>query len=151
MNPIVHFEIPAKDMGRAKEFYSKLFGWNINTFEGEAAANESYMTVETTKEPTCLGGGILPKMQEGHNITIYIGVDSVDEYSKKVEELGGKVCCPKMAVPKMGYFVCCIDTEENPFAIWEEDKNAELTKEQLEFQKKECPPEDCSCCSATCQ
>ena len=38
MNPIVHFEIPAKDMKRAKEFYGKLFGWKIEAFDGDTAA-----------------------------------------------------------------------------------------------------------------
>lgn len=133
MNQIVHFEIPAKDMNRAKEFYNKLFGWKIEKFQGDTPVNEKYMMVETSKEPSTLNGGILPKMQENHNITIYIGVSSVDEYAKKVEELGGRVTVPKMAVPKMGYFVCCLDTEGNPFAIWEEDKNAESTKEQMEL------------------
>jgi hypothetical protein len=28
------------------------------------------------------------------------------------------------AVPGMGYFVLCIDTENNPFAIWETNENA---------------------------
>ena len=31
-NPIVHFEIPADDTERAKDFYAKTFGWEINKF-----------------------------------------------------------------------------------------------------------------------
>lgn len=136
MNPIVHFEIPAKDMDRAREFYSKLFGWEINAFEGETAAKEKYYNIETSKEPVVICGGILPRMQEGHTITIYVGVDSVDKYSEKVKELGGEVCVSKMAVPGMGWFACCVDTEGNTFAIWEEDKKAELTQEQKEWIEK---------------
>ena len=29
MNPVVHFEMPASNMERAKAFYEKVFGWNI--------------------------------------------------------------------------------------------------------------------------
>jgi uncharacterized protein len=41
-----------------------------------------------------------------------------------VENLGGKVIAPKHAVPRMGYFVLCIDTENNAFAIWETNEKA---------------------------
>lgn len=30
MATIVHFDVPAKDMNRAKEFYETLFGWKID-------------------------------------------------------------------------------------------------------------------------
>ena len=29
MDPVVHFEMPAKDKKRVSDFYSKVFGWNI--------------------------------------------------------------------------------------------------------------------------
>lgn len=144
MNPIVHFEIPARDMERAKKFYSDIFGWNISKFEGDTACNENYYNIEQSKDPIKLCGGMLPKMSECHNITIYIGVSSVDDYAKKVEEGGGKICVPKMAVPGMGYFVCCIDTEGNSFAIWEEDKDAKPTEEQIKFSEKN-EKGTCSC------
>ena len=60
----------------------------------------------------------------GTHITNYIGVDSVDEYSSKVEKLGGRLFAAKHAVPGMGYFALCSDTENNVFAIWESDENA---------------------------
>ena len=31
-NPIMHFEIPADDIARAKAFYEKTFGWKITAF-----------------------------------------------------------------------------------------------------------------------
>ena len=42
----------------------------------------------------------------------------------KAEKLGGKICVPKTAVPQMGYFAICQDTENNTFAIWERNQNA---------------------------
>ena len=59
-----------------------------------------------------------------HHITNYIGVDSVDEYSPTVEDLGGKVFASKPLVPGMGYFALSSDTENNVFAIWESDESA---------------------------
>ena len=37
---------------------------------------------------------------------------------------GGKILASKKAVPGMGYFALCLDTENNAFAIWEVDDNA---------------------------
>jgi predicted enzyme related to lactoylglutathione lyase len=30
MNPVVHFEMPAKDNKRVADFYTKAFGWKMN-------------------------------------------------------------------------------------------------------------------------
>ena len=116
MPSIVHFEVPADDVQRAKTFYSNLFGWKIEGIPGM-----DYMVIDTYGAP---GGGMMKRMHPDHKITAYIGVPSVDEYTAKVEKLGGKIIVPKMAAPSMGYFVICMDTENNAFGIWEADHNA---------------------------
>ena len=52
-------------------------------------------------------------------IMIYVGVDSVTEYSNKVERLGGRVIKQKTDVPGYGWFAICTDTENNGFALWD--------------------------------
>ena len=116
MSSIVHFEIPADDLQRAKAFYSDLFGWKIEGFQGM-----DYMMIDVFGAP---GGGMMKRMHPDQLITQYIGVTSVDEYAAKVEKLGGKILVPKKAVPGMGYFVICMDTENNTFGIWEMDLQA---------------------------
>ncbi len=116
MSGIVHFEIPADDIQRAKTFYSKLFGWKIEGMQGM-----DYNMIDVFGAP---GGGMMKRMHPEQQIINYIGVPSVDEYSAKVEKLGGKIIVPKKAVPGMGYFVICIDTENNDFGIWEIDPKA---------------------------
>ena len=59
------------------------------------------------------GGGMMKKMNPDHQITNYMGVPSVDEYPTRVEKLGDKVVVPKTAVPSMGYFVICLDSDNN--------------------------------------
>ena len=49
-------------------------------------------------------------------------VPSVDEYSNKVKELGGKVLLPKTEIIGYGFFAVCMDTENNAFALWESKK-----------------------------
>ncbi len=38
--------------------------------------------------------------------------------------LGGKVHVQKTAVPQMGYFAICEDTEKNVFGLWERSDDA---------------------------
>jgi len=53
-----------------------------------------------------------------------VGVPSVEQAAAKVEKLDGRICMPKTAVPQMGYFVVCNDTENNTFALWETNESA---------------------------
>ena len=118
MSTVVHFEIPADDLGRAKNFYSTLFGWEIN----QVPEMEYWMI--TTSGEKAIGGGMMNRQDPHQQITNYIDVSSVDEYAAKIEKLGGKIVVPKMAVPGMGYYAVCLDTENNAFGLWEDDKNA---------------------------
>ena len=135
MPTIVHFEIPANDIERAKKFYNDLFGWKIEKWPGtddsqltSAATGQpmEYWLITTTddKGNKALGGGMMKRQMPEHKVTNYIGVKSIDEYKSKVEKLGGKVLAPKHTVPGMGYFALCLDTENNPFAIWESNESA---------------------------
>ena len=63
------------------------------------------------------GGGMMKRLHPEHQVTNYIDVKSIDEYSSKIQKIGGKVVVPKMAVPKMGYLAICLDTENNTFGI----------------------------------
>ncbi|HET6730950.1 MAG TPA: VOC family protein [Nitrososphaeraceae archaeon] len=129
MPTIVHFEIPSDDIERSKKFYNELFGWNIEKWPGSEAMPEGmeYWMITTTddKGNKALTGGMMKrKMPEQQGITNYINVKSVQEYSAKVEQLGGKVKIPKSPVPGMGYFAICTDTENNTFAVWESNETA---------------------------
>jgi predicted enzyme related to lactoylglutathione lyase len=122
---IIHFEIPAEDLERLKKFYSQLFGWKIEKAPGPM---DYWMiqTVPVNKQgwPIRPGvnGGMMKKQHSEHKVTNYILVESVDEYSKKIEKLGGKITVPKMEVPGMGWWAMAIDPEGNHFAIWEETR-----------------------------
>jgi predicted enzyme related to lactoylglutathione lyase len=117
---IVWFEIPADNPERARKFYSSLFGWDINAFPHMS----DYWHINTGGEDASPDGGLLPRKHPGQGITNYVSVASVVEAAKKVEQLGGKICVAKTAVPGMGWFVICQDTEQNTFALWQVDQNA---------------------------
>ena len=117
---IVWFEIPADKPERAKEFYGKLFGWKINPLPGMP----EYQHVDTGGADASPDGGLMKRMYPDHTITNYINVPSVTKFMAKVKKLGGTICRPKTAVPGMGYFATCQDTENNTFAIWEMNPKA---------------------------
>jgi len=85
-----------------------------------------YWTINTTddKGNKGVGGGMMKRMRPEHHITNYVDVKSVDEYSLKIEILGGKIIVPKTPVPGAGYFATCLDTEGKNFGIFEVNTNA---------------------------
>ena len=117
---IVWFEIPADNPDRARKFYSNLFGWKIEKFPGV----EDYWHIDTGGGDDTPDGGLMTRKYPQQPITNYVAVSSVDQCAVKVEKLGGKICMAKSAVPQMGYFVVCQDTENNTFALWEHNPNA---------------------------
>ena len=115
----VHFEIPAADVERAKTFYQELFGWQISLAQGY----EDYWFIQTGDEHD-LVGGLMKRQAPDQGPVSYVQVESVADYAAKVEEMGGKVIVPKSPVPGMGWFVHCLDSEGNAFALWEDDSSA---------------------------
>lgn len=117
MPALIHFEIPVDDAERATKFYKDLFGWKIESF----APGMEYWMIDTKEG---INGGMMKRQRPDHKITDYFGVPSILESSAMVEKLGGKVLMPKTAIPKMGYFAVCMDTEGNVFGLYEDDPKA---------------------------
>jgi predicted enzyme related to lactoylglutathione lyase len=105
---IVWFELPAKDTKRAQDFYSRLFGWTFEPYEGPA---EYHFASEA-------GGAIMPASSGAKGPVVYFGVDDIEAATKRVRELGGTVG-GRRELPNMGVYVHCEDTESNPFSLWQ--------------------------------
>jgi len=121
MSAIVHFDVPAEDIERAKKFYSVLFGWKFESFP-----DMQYNLITTTNVDGTpgVGGGMGKRMEPSQRMINYFGVSSIDAAMKQVKSLGGKVLTEKMAVPGMGFLASCKDTEGNMFGLWEENTQA---------------------------
>jgi hypothetical protein len=117
---ITWFEIPADNPERAKAFYSSLFDWNISPFPGGG----EYWHIDTGGADDTPDGALKRRKQPQEPVVNYVSVDSVDKFADKIAKLGGKICMTKTAVPQMGYFAVCQDTEGNAFGIWQSDANA---------------------------
>ena len=117
---IVHFEIPADDVEKLRKFYSNLFGWKIEKMPGPmeyfgiqtVPVNDEGMPVRPG-----VNGGMMKRQNPDHKPVNYVAVESVDEYVKKIEALGGRVIVPKMEVPGIGWWASALDPEGNQFAI----------------------------------
>lgn len=121
MSAIVHFDVPAEDVERAKKFYAALFDWKFQSFP-----EMQYNLITTTNLDGTpgVGGGLGKRMDPSQRMTNYFGVPSIDTAMKQVSELGGKLISGKMAVPGMGFLANCMDTEGNAFGLWEENAQA---------------------------
>jgi predicted enzyme related to lactoylglutathione lyase len=91
-SPLVHIEVVGKDGKKLQEFFTGLFGWEINA--------DNPMNYGVFNLSDQVGGGIgpAPEGYDGH-ATFYIGVDDVAAALKKAESLGGKTVMEASAVP----------------------------------------------------
>jgi uncharacterized protein len=125
MDKVVHFEITADDVGRAKEFYASSFGWNLQDVDmGNGATYTTVTTVPVDErmmptEPGAINGGLMKRSSETPSPVITVGVDSVDDALKRVEAAGGSVITPRTEIPGMGAFAYFTDTEGNTLGLWE--------------------------------
>ena len=112
---LVHFELPAADAARAREFWSGLFGWSFG--DPEMAGIEYWMT-QTGEEP---GRRDLPVAQASERGPIvYFDTDDIDASLEQVRALGGRAE-EKLPIPHVGWFAHCSDTEGNDFGLFQSD------------------------------
>ena len=124
---IIHFEIPANNPEKLSQFYSNLFGWKIE--KTSTPETGDYWSIETRagtaqnmeKSMTTAGvnGGMMKRMDANQKPVNYIVVESVDDFSKKLQDLGGKIIIPKTPIPKMGAFAVGLDPEGNQVGLFE--------------------------------
>lgn len=119
MNPVIHFEMPAQDMGRVRGFYESAFGWQITQLGPEMGGVALAFTVETdeaTRMPSkrgAINGDFFERTSSDEQIRLTILVDDIRDAVKRVEAAGGKVLGEPVELPGVGLFVSFADTEGN--------------------------------------
>ena len=91
-NPVVHFEIIAKDQEKAAAFYKAMFNWNINVIP-----QVGYGMVDTDANGSGISGGI-GSGDEGW-VTVYVEVPNAQAALDKAVSLGCAVVRPVMSIP----------------------------------------------------
>lgn len=120
---VIHFEIPANNIEKLKDFYEKLFDWKIIH---SPAGGMDYWVIQTVPtdnkgmplRPGVNGGMFARKPEQEHLRTVnYITVEDIDKYLVKLSELGGKMLMPKQEVPTVGFIALAIDPDGNEFGL----------------------------------
>jgi predicted enzyme related to lactoylglutathione lyase len=123
MRSVVHFEIPADDVARAKEFYRSVFDWQMQDMpEMNYTVVRTTEVDESTQMPTTAGsinGGLMSRSTETPAPVLTIDVESVDQALKQVEAAGGRVVRERTEIPGMGAFAYFTDPEGNTLGLWE--------------------------------
>lgn len=99
-------ELVTGDAEKAKEFYTKLVGWDTQSWPGE-------MPYTVFKAGDKQVGGMMQITPEMGDLPphwmAYVAVEDVDKLAGQVEGLGGKIIVPPTDVPGVGRFVTVED------------------------------------------
>jgi predicted enzyme related to lactoylglutathione lyase len=130
MSRVVHFEIQADDVERAKAFYAAAFGWEFADY-GEFTGTTYWGVVTGPDDQPGINGGLLqrpapaPGAGQGPNAFVCtMGVEDYDATERRILDAGGQVALPKMALTGMAWQGYYLDTEGNTFGIHQADPEA---------------------------
>ncbi len=120
MNKVIHFEIPCDDPQKTMKFFEDVFDWSFQNF-----GTEDYWSV-VTGDPKAPGinGGLMKKRDPNQPVANSIEVENLDQCMLKVEQAGGHIVVPKMAVPTLGWLAYFKDPDGNIHGMFENDTTA---------------------------
>ena len=118
-NSVVHFEIFASDVERARQFYENVFGW---TFEA-GGPPDFYLIATGPKSDPGLTQGLIAKRKgpaaqgplNAYRVTIT--VKSVADTMALVKKAGGQLRSAVIDIPQVGKVAEITDTEDNVVCI----------------------------------
>lgn len=113
-DPVVHFEIGTKVGEQTRAFYSELFDWDIHV------DGTGYGMVDTRSESGIRGGIMQVPRPVPPYVTFYVGVDDLDKYLRRAEELGGSMVLEPMSAGKAGTFAMMSDPDGNIVGLFRE-------------------------------
>jgi predicted enzyme related to lactoylglutathione lyase len=130
MSRVVHFEIHAENPERAVRFYTAVFGWTIQKWDGPV---DYWLVATGPGDQRGIDGGLLIRRgaapADGQPVNAYvctIGVASVDDTIAIVEASGGTIALEKMPVPGVGWLAYAKDTEGNIFGVLQPDQTVKM-------------------------
>jgi len=116
-NPVGWFEIACSDLERAKEFYSKVFGYEFQFLD----MPDSPMYFFPGGEDGLGASGSLVvseyNIPSKEGVMIYFSSEDCNIELAKVEVAGGQISMPKMSIGEFGHIGMFIDTEGNRIGI----------------------------------
>lgn len=121
-NNLKHFAIYVDKIERAKKFYSNLFNWSFNSY-----GPEDFLQIKSgTNEDGDLIGALqsrkyCPLEKKIVGLECSIEVSDIDQTSEAIQENGGTIIIPKVAIPYVGWVIKFLDTEGNLVCVIQYD------------------------------
>ena len=121
MPRVVHFEIVGEDPKSLAKFYTEVFGWEVQKWDGPM----EYWLIKTGDEnDPGIDGGLGRRSNPAETTTNTIDVTDIDASIASIEAQGGSVVNPKHAVPGVGWAAYCKDPNGNVFGMMQSDPGA---------------------------
>lgn len=122
MGGVVHFEIPADDEERAREFYRSVFGWSFQVLPEMEYSLAMTTPVNDQGRPTetrSINGGIFRRGDMLQAPVVTIDVEDIDAALEQISRLGGGTIRGTMEVPGSGWNAYFRDSEGNVIGLWQ--------------------------------
>jgi len=130
MPRVVHFEIHADDIDRAKAFYAAVFDWTFEDW-GQVAGSEYWGIRTGPDEEPGINGGLMqrpdPTGEPGSGANAFVCTIQVEDYDateQRILSTGGLLAQPKTALMGMAWQGYYADPDGNTFGIHQPDPTA---------------------------
>lgn len=118
---VVHFELPADDQDRAREFYKAIFGWTFQVMpemEYSLALTTPLDDHGRPAMPGSINGGLFRRGDLTAPV-VTVDVEDIDAALRQITARGGSVVRDKMEVPGAGWNAYFKDPEGNVVGLWQ--------------------------------
>jgi uncharacterized protein len=114
-NPFVHVELHTNNLGGAREFYTKLFGWKLNDVPMPGGTGYTMIDVGGGT-----GGGMMANQVPGapSHWMAYVAVDDIAASTKRARDLGATVVIDATQVGEFGWMSVITDPTGATIAMW---------------------------------
>jgi uncharacterized protein len=118
MGRVVHFEIHCADLDRAERFYTDVFGWRIDHWEG-GPIDYRLITTGPDEQPG-INGALTERRGriDGQAVTAYVNtiqVEDLAETQRRIGVAGGEQVVEPAVIPGVGTVAYFKDSEGNVF------------------------------------
>ena len=128
MSRVIHFEIHATDPESLISFYSSLFGWTFQKWEGPM---DYWMISTGPSDQPGIDGGLVVRRGDAPSpnqpVTSFvctINVPSAESSLAQALSLGAELAVPVMSIPSVGYLCYAKDPNGNLFGMMQSDSAA---------------------------
>lgn len=128
MPRVIHFEIHAENPERAIGFYTGLFGWKFQKWDGPMPY---WVIITGDPKERGIDGGLVqrrgPAPADGQAVNAFVctvDVTDLDSSVANAQSSGGAIAVPRMPIPGIGWLAYVKDTEGNILGMMQNDSNA---------------------------